>query len=1025
MNNKVVFTRTGKHVKRAVIAGIFFFFSGFIQAQYFGQNKVKYGTFDFKIAGSKTFDLYHYLHNDSLVIGLLKDAEKWRYRHLQLFKDTFNYKIPVFVYNNHGDFQQTSVVGGLIGTSTGGVTEILKNRVTFPLTPTYVQTDHVMGHELVHAHQYNMIKSSDSLSYPNMANIPLWMTEGMAEYLSIGSVDAHTAMWIRDAVANDFFPAIKDLNKPRYFPYRFGHAFWAFVGGTFGDAKIVPLYRETAKHGVKEAFKRELGMPIDSFSKRWKTATENFYKPMMKGRDLKAKGVKLVDSKNGGRLNITPSVSPDGKYFIFLSERNIFSLDLFLADTKTGKIIRKISKRTRKSHLDALSAFESAGTWSPDSQKYAFTIFSKGKNKIVIADVKTGKISDEFFVKDIPAISNLDWSPDGKKILFTGLVEGQSDLYSVDVNTKNLIRYTHDYYANIQAQWSPDGMYIVYVTDKGFDNAPRPKKHLSFAILNVMDKHIEYLQHFPQSNNLNPVFGPGGNFVYFLSDREGFRDLYRFELPTGKVEQLTRFFTGISGITKYAPAISISNTGDILYSFYYDSKYHIYKLPIAGLKPETVQTGSEDFTAARLPSLHLADAFVTENLQDESTGITGRLTQKKYEPHFKLDYISNGGVGIATGRYGTGMAGGVNMLFGDMLNENQLYIGAVLNGELQDFGGQAAYLNRKSRFSWGAGLSHVPYRYVTRDLSYDSISVNGQIINTIKETYNLYRVFKEQATLFSYYPFSRATRIEGNISFSHYSYRLDKYNNYYDMSGYYYYGQDRERNVKEGLPDAFSMQDASIAYVGDDSSFGLTAPMHGYRYRLELQQTFGRITMSSVLLDARKYFYLKPVTFAFKAFHYARLGKDANNDLMPPLYLGYETLIRGYNYAALEQSNVGEDVYNNLIGSRMLLGNFEIRVPFTGPERLALIKSGLLFTDINFFVDTGITWGGYRQYDMQTNTYNENERNFEDSMLISSVGISTRINLFGQIILEPYYAFPLQLNLGSKGVFGLNFTPGW
>ena len=85
----------------------------------------------------------------------------------------------------------------------------------------------------------------------------------------------------------------------------------------------------------------------------------------------------------------------------------------------------------------------------------------------------------------------------------------------------------------------------------------------------------------------------------------------------------------------------------------------------------------------------------------------------------------------------------------------------------------------------------------------------------------------------------------------------------------------------------------------------------------------------------------------------------------------------------------------------------------------------MLFTDLNFFVDAGIAWGEYRNYNYNTGNYDDVNRSFGDSKVISSVGVSTRINLFGQIILEPYYAFPLQLDLGSKGVFGLNFTPGW
>jgi hypothetical protein len=378
------------------------------------------------------------------------------------------------------------------------------------------------------------------------------------------------------------------------------------------------------------------------------------------------------------------------------------------------------------------------------------------------------------------------------------------------------------------------------------------------------------------------------------------------------------------------------------------------------------------------------------------------------------------------------MAGGVNMLFGDMLNENQLYVGAVLNGELQDFGGQAAYVNRQSRYAWGGGLSHIPFRYGTYNQSIDSVNVSNQNYYFIKHTYNIYRIFRDQASIFSFYPFSKATRIEASSSFNYYHFRLDRYyaysDEYYREIYPYNYNDNperyRERNVKEGAITPFAYQDMNIAYVGDDASFGLASPMKGYRYRIELQQSLGRINMTSLLLDARTYFYVKPVTFAFKAFQYSRLGKDANNDLMPPLYLGYETLIRGYNYHALNSVDIEEAniVYNNLLGSKMALTNFEIRMPFTGPERLALIKSKFLFSDINLFFDAGIAWGEYSIFNNNTGFYDEYNRKLLDSKIITSAGITTRINVYGQIIIEPYYAIPLEL---KRGVYGLNFTPGW
>ena len=58
-----------------------------------------------------------------------------------------------------------------------------------------------------------------------MGTLPLWLIEGMAEYLSVGRDDPLTAMWLRDAIDRDDFPTIESMTKEsRFFPYRFGQA---------------------------------------------------------------------------------------------------------------------------------------------------------------------------------------------------------------------------------------------------------------------------------------------------------------------------------------------------------------------------------------------------------------------------------------------------------------------------------------------------------------------------------------------------------------------------------------------------------------------------------------------------------------------------------------------------------------------------------------------------------------------------------------------------------------------------------
>src|SRR5690606_2094927 len=99
----------------------------------------------------------------------------------------------------------------------------------------------------------------------------------------------------------------------------------------------------------------------------------------------------------------------------------------------------------------------------------------------------------------------------------------------------------------------------------------------------------------------------------------------------------------------------------------------------------------------------------------------------------------------------------------------------------------------------------------------------------------------------------------------------------------------------------------------------------------------------------------KPFTLAFRGMYFGRVGKDQNNDLMYPIFLGNEYFIRGYNYNSMTRSfesqapNADDISVDNLLGNELAVANAEFRLPLTGPEQLAQIKSGFLFSDLIVF----------------------------------------------------------------------------
>ena len=220
-------------------------------AGYFGQNEVRYDDFDFKILQTERFDIFYYEEEAEAIRDAGRMAERWYARLSTLLSHDFSDRQVIIYYASHPHFQQTQTIGGSPGEGTGGVTEALKRRIVLPFAGPLKETDHVTGHELVYAFQFDMTDPEGGITttLPMALRLPLWFIEGMAEYLSVGPNDPHTAMWIRDAAVHDRIPTMKQLNDPRFFPYRFGQAFWAYIAGRFGD-DVVGRILNTAARGA-------------------------------------------------------------------------------------------------------------------------------------------------------------------------------------------------------------------------------------------------------------------------------------------------------------------------------------------------------------------------------------------------------------------------------------------------------------------------------------------------------------------------------------------------------------------------------------------------------------------------------------------------------------------------------------------------------------------------------------------------------------------------------------------------------
>jgi len=503
-------------------------------AQYFGRNKVQYEHFDFRIFDTPHFRLHFYPIEQQAANDMAHIAERWQTRLSALFNHQLSKRKPILVYADQPDFEQTNAVGEQISEGTGGVTESMRDRLIIPLTGIYHDNDHVLGHEMVHVFQYDMAQDPKGGRQVGVESLPLWVVEGTAEYFSLGRDDPNTAMWLRDAVLQNHMPTIRQLTTdPRFFPYRYGEALWAYVGGRWSDKTAAETYKAAAKYGFDAGIKRVLGISTDSLSKEWIAATRAAYTPLIAGRTKPSEsGTPLLPVKRDGDMNISPEISPDGRYVAFFAPRGLFGFDLYIADAATGQSVKKLADVSTSTEFDALSFISSAGAWSPNGQKFAFIVYADGNQEIAILDVASRSVERRIQIPGVGSIQHPAWSPDGNQIAFSGMVGGLSDLWLYDLRTQSAKRLTNDRYADVEPSWSPDGRSLVFSTDRGpeTDFNRMTFGPLQLALIDVETGAIRLLDGFKTGKHINAQFSPDGNDIYFVSDQSGVSDIYRMTL---------------------------------------------------------------------------------------------------------------------------------------------------------------------------------------------------------------------------------------------------------------------------------------------------------------------------------------------------------------------------------------------------------------------------------------------------------------------------------------------------------------
>jgi Tol biopolymer transport system component len=1028
------------------------FFLSLVQVSFaqFGQNKVQYKDFTWYYIQTTHFDIYFSQEGSTLAEFASKAAEDA----LKSIQSSFNYKInnriTLIVYNSTNDFQETNVTDVYLTEGIEGFTELFKNRVVVQFTGSYKKLRHLIHHELVHAVMNDLFYggSLQNIISSNISvNLPLWFSEGMAEYEALGW-DFDTDMFIRDAALNEYLPDIPQLGG--YFAYRGGQSVFYYIAKKYGPQKIGELLmRVKATGSAEEGIKASLGLTIEELNERWKKDIKRRYWPDIAVRkDPEEFAKRLTDpKKDDGFYNTSPAISPQGDKIAFLSNRDYY-FDLYIMDAIDGKVIKKLVKGTRGADFEELNILTPGISWSPDGNRLALAAKRSGYDVIYIIDVESE--DSEVLPFKMDGIQSVAWSNDGTKIAFVGHNAKQSDLYFYNFSDKTVTNLTNDIFSDGDPAWSYNDEKIFFASDRN-DNLNSFALPDSFKIsshnysqndiysISLEDKIIERITELPYSDETSPIADADGRELLFVSDMNGINNIYKVSL-IGDTTDIIPVTNSVSGLyqlsaSKDAKKLLFSSLNEASYNLFqmsnpFDPKIDEKELEptlfradmISSLKrepqeaevieeeePEESDSAVQIFTGNYIDSAGVYGDTVKIDfnnyvfgkdikIADDTSGRAkfnlsdnldenGNYRVNRYKITFSPDLIyANAGYSTLYGLLGTTV-----LSFSDVLGNHRLIGVTSLQIDLKNSDYGLAYYYLPGRINFGAEAFHTA-RFVF-------FSRGPEV--------NLYRFRNFGGIISGSYPLSRFNRFDAALSYLNVS--------------------------SENLDNPFEPAEKTsylipaLSYIHDNALWGYTSPVDGTRYRFDIFGNPGitgrKLSFYSVLGDYRTYMrFWTDYAFAFRLsggfsgganpqrFFIGGIENWINrrfatgdipvNSAADFAFLTPAMPMRGYDYA--EQ-----------IGTRYGLMNLELRFPLIRYFLTGALP--ILFSNIQgvAFIDMGSAW----TVDKQLRFF---ERNMDNQIvskdLLMGTGLGARI-FFLYFLLRFDVAWAYNVDSFSKPKF--------
>lgn len=510
----------------------------------YGQNRVQYRKFDWRVFETKHFKIYHY---DAAGRQLARYVAEQVESDIKVIErklgGTFPNRINIMVYNSYDEYRQTNVgrkYDSQIQNNKAGQVNLAGDKLVVYFTGVHTDLRRQTRMGMTRVLMERMLFGDsfrEMVRNAVLMNLPSWTVDGFIAYIVDGWDSKSNSDWknLTEGSPNKGF-----FEFSEEYPELAGKAFWKYISDKYGDGNMRTLLynmqmkgslnqgiKMTMNQSVKEAYASVMDFYRDTYLRDSRRQEQPNEKEALIGIEI---------PKNPETVVRNVRVAPKGKDVAFVEWKN-GEYKVYMQRTEEEQNRSLLLDGGRLDYNETADPNYPLLAWSNNGYKLAI-IYKKGKQtRLRIYNSLKGQVQNFIIPPNrFDRVLGMSFLEEDTKLLFSAIKKSQTDLYEFTIKGSKMTNITNDAWDDVQPWYVSGGSRkgVLFLSNRPEPNleVPIDVNELPTGPMNVFfyntttkRKELVQMSDVTTGNVSQPIQYGSDNYA-FLYDSNGVRNKY-------------------------------------------------------------------------------------------------------------------------------------------------------------------------------------------------------------------------------------------------------------------------------------------------------------------------------------------------------------------------------------------------------------------------------------------------------------------------------------------------------------------